>query len=152
MISLKNILVPTDFSEHSAKAVRYGAELAVTFGAELHLLHSVETTPILYGEGDAYLAETDAAQIEVAAVKQLDELRIEPAESLHVKRKVVLGHTFVEIVQYARDHSIDLIVLGTHGRGAIAHMLLGSVAEKVVRKAPCPVLVVRDEEHDFVMP
>jgi universal stress protein A len=152
MISVKNILVPTDFSEHSAKAVRYGAELAANFGADLHLLHAVETTPIMYGEGAAYLPPEATAEIEAAAVKQLDELKIESADNLQVKRKVAQGHPFVEIVRYGKDNAIDLIVIGTHGRGAIAHMLLGSVAERVVRKAPCPVLVVRDEEHDFVMP
>jgi nucleotide-binding universal stress UspA family protein len=62
------------------------------------------------------------------------------------------GTPFVEIVRYARREVIDLIVMGTHGRGAIAHMLLGSVAERVIRKAPCPVLTVRPEEHEFVMP
>ena len=59
---------------------------------------------------------------------------------------------FVEIIRYARENNIDLLVLGTHGRGAIAHMLMGSVAEKIVRKAPCPVLTVRHPEHEFVMP
>ena len=62
------------------------------------------------------------------------------------------GHPFVEILSDAKQHDIDLIVMGTHGRGAIKHMLLGSVAEKVVRKAPCPVLTVRHPDHEFVMP
>ena len=159
MISLHRILVPTDFSDHSEKAVRYGAELAAKFGAELHLLHAVETTAIIYGEGAAMYGDSVAffpaeiaAEAETAAVKQLDDLKIDSADDLQVIRSVALGHPFVEIVRYAKDNAIDLIVVGTHGRGAIAHMLLGSVAEKVVRKAPCPVLVVRDEEHDFVMP
>ena len=63
-----------------------------------------------------------------------------------------VGHPFVEIVRYAREHEIDLIVMGTHGRGPIGHMLMGSVAEKVVRKAPCPVLTVRHPEHRFEYP
>ena len=62
------------------------------------------------------------------------------------------GPPFLEIVRYAQEANIDLIVLGTHGRGGLAHMLLGSVAEKVVRKAPCPVLTVRHPEHEFVAP
>ena len=93
-----------------------------------------------------------AAEAEVAAVKQLDDLKIDSADDLQVIRRVAQGHPFVELVRYAKDNAIDLIVVGTHGRGAIAHILLGSVAEKVVRKAPCPVLVVREPEHDFVMP
>ena len=80
------------------------------------------------------------------------KLDVPGAEDIEVERLVLEGPAFVEIVRYGKEQNIDLMVLGTHGRGAIAHMLLGSVAEKVVRKAPCPVLVVRDEEHDFVMP
>ncbi len=150
MITLKNILVPTDFSEHSEKAVRYGAELAAKFGAELHLVHAIEATPIMYGEGAYFPPETEA-ELEAAATKQLDALEVE-AEGVTVVRKVVPGHPFVEIIRYAKETDAGLIVIGTHGRGAIAHMLLGSVAEKVVRKAPCPVLTVRDEEHEFVLP
>lgn len=150
MITLKRILVPTDFSEHSDKAIRYGAELASKFGAELHLIHTIESTPIMYGEGAYFPPETEA-EIEASARKQLEAVEV-PAEGVTVKREVVPGHPFVEIIRYAREHDIGLIVIGTHGRGAIAHMLLGSVAEKVVRKAPCPVLTVRDEEHEFVHP
>jgi nucleotide-binding universal stress UspA family protein len=151
MITLKKILVPTDFSEHSAKAVLYGAELAKKFGAELHLMHAVEMTPLMYGEGAYVTPETDA-EIEAFAAKQLEKLVVDSGDNLKVVRKIQHGHPFVETVRYAKENDIGLIVIGTHGRGAIAHMLLGSVAEKVVRKAPCPVLVVRDEEHEFVMP
>ena len=69
-----------------------------------------------------------------------------------VERVTVVGHAFVEILQYASGNDIDLIVMGTHGRGAVKHMLLGSVAEKVVRKAPCPVLTVRHPGYEFIMP
>ncbi len=151
MITLKTILVPTDFSEHSAKALLYGSELAKKFGAELHVLHAVEQTPLMYGEG-AYVAPETEAEIEAAASKQLEGLLADSSDDLKVVRKVQHGHPFVETIRYAKEHDIGLIVLGTHGRGAVAHMLLGSVAEKVVRKAPCPVLTVRDEEHEFVMP
>jgi nucleotide-binding universal stress UspA family protein len=151
MVTLKKILVPTDFSEHSAKAVRYAAELAAKYGAELHLFHSVETIPIAYTEGP-YVPTEVVAEMEAAAVKRLDEVKIESADDLQVVRKVVQGQPFIEIVRYATDNMTDLIVIGTHGRGAIAHMLLGSVTEKIVRKAPCSVLVVRSEQHDFVMP
>ncbi len=152
MINLKKILVPTDFSEHSEKAVLYGTELATQFGAELHLLHAFEEAPIMYGEGGAYFTPEMTHDMKVAAQKHLDEVKVDTADGVHVVRKVCYGHSFVEIIKYAKENAIDLVVLGTHGRGAIAHMLLGSVAEQVVRKAPCPVLVVRDQEHDFVMP
>ena len=151
MITLKKILVPTDFSKHSGKAMLYGAELAAKFGAELHLLHAIETTPMMYGEG-AYLPPESEADMEASAVKQLDDLQVDAASGLKIVRKAKHEHPFVETVRYAKENHIGLIVLGTHGRGAIAHMLLGSVAERVVRKAPCPVLTVRDEEHEFVMP
>ena len=90
MISVKNILVPTDFSEHSEKAIRYGVELATNFGADLHLLHAVETTPIMYGEGAAYLPPEATAEIEAAAAKQLDELN-DLDDGLLLKNAAVLG-------------------------------------------------------------
>ncbi|MDA0591348.1 MAG: universal stress protein [Planctomycetota bacterium] len=151
MIKLNKILVPTDFSEHSAAAVRYGAELASKFHAELHLLHCVEQTPILYGEGGAWFNPDAIVAMQAAADKHLQELPVD-AVGVKVVRKCVDGHPFVEVIRYAKTAETDLIVMGTHGRGAIAHLLLGSVAEKVVRKAPCPVLTVRDQEHEFVMP
>ena len=150
MISLEKILVATDFSQHSAKAVHYGAELAAKFGSELHLLHVVEPLPVMYGDG-AYVPQETAAALEAGAVKTLEEITLDAAD-LPVVRKVVEGPPFVEIVRYAKEHAVGLVVVGTHGRGAIAHLLLGSVAERVVRKAPCPVLVVREEEHEFIMP
>jgi len=151
MITLKKILVPTDFSEHSSKAMRYGAELAAKFGAELHLLHVIETTTGMFDEG-AFFPPVTEAELEAAAIKQVDSLKLDVTGQLKIIRRAKHGHPFVEIIRYAKDSEIDLIVIGTHGRGAIAHMLLGSVAEKVVRKAACPVLVVRDREHDFVRP
>ena len=151
MITLKKILVPTDFSEHSNKAALYGAELARKFRAELHLMHSIEMTPLMYGEG-AYIAPETEAEVEAAATLQLEKQLADSVGDLTIVRKIEHGHPFVETIRYAKENDIGLIVLGTHGRGAIAHMLLGSVAEKVVRKAPCPVLTVRDKEHDFVMP
>ena len=135
MIRLSKILVPTDFSQHSANAVRYGAELAAKFGADLHLLHCVEQTPILYGEGGAWISPETIVELQAAADKQLQEVPVD-VDGVNVIRKCVDGHPFVEVIRYAKSEETDLIVMGTHGRGAIAHLLLGSVAEKVVRKAP----------------
>ena len=151
MAKLARILVPTDFSKHSSQAVQYAEELATNCGSELHLVHAVETLPMLYAEGP-YVAPEAEGKMEAAAAKQLNEIELKSADKLPVIRQVVKGHPFVEIVRYAKENHIDLIVIGTHGRGAIAHMLLGSVAEKVVRKAPCSVLVVRGQQHDFLMP
>jgi len=151
MITLQKILVPTDFSDHSEKAIRYGVELATKFHGELHLVHAIDPMPSTYVEGGFFPFES-TAELEASIAEKLDELEVESDAELTTIRKVCVGSPFVEITRYAKENAIDLIVMGTHGRGAIAHMLLGSVAERVVRKAPCPVLVVRDEEHDFVMP
>jgi nucleotide-binding universal stress UspA family protein len=90
---------------------------------------------------------------EIAAAKELDSLQVPRSDEIpHLERAIEMGIPFVEIVRHARKKNIDLIVIGTHGRTGLDHMLLGSVAEKVVRKAPCPVLTVRPEGHQFVMP
>lgn len=155
MIALKSILVATDFGEASGAALAYGRELARTFGATLHVLHVADDVYVRLG-GDAYMAVLPELQkdLEVAAQKQLDELLIDnDPVPLPVKTAVLTSSaTAAAIVQYARDLDIALIVVGTHGRGALAHLLMGSVAERVVRSASCPVLTVRHPEHDFVMP
>ncbi|MBS1820009.1 MAG: universal stress protein [Acidobacteria bacterium] len=155
MMSLKNVLVATDFGEASAAALSYGRELARTFGATLHVLHVADDVYMRLG-GDAYVAVLPELQkdIENAANRQLDELLIDnDAKPLTIKKAVVTSAaTAVAVVQYARDMNIDLIIVGTHGRGTMAHLLMGSVAERIVRTAPCPVLTVREREHDFVTP
>ena len=162
MITLKHILVPTDFSETSEAAAKYGVALARAFNATLHLLHVeprrdlqiiVERELVV----EKYLSDPAAATSPQNAARELlgkilteqeeKELRAE-----YVLRASGLGGPYVEIVRYAKERTIDLIVMGTHGRGFVAHMLMGSVAEKVVRKAPCPVLTVRHPEHEFVIP
>jgi len=155
MLALKTILVPTDFSDASEAALNYGKAMAEAFGASLHLVHVMEDL----------LAQAWAAEVYVASMPQLrEEIDKESRQRLasmltdderrryRVETALLAGNPFVEIVRYAKAHSVDLIVMGTHGRGPIAHMLLGSVAEKVVRKSPCPVLTVRDAQHEFVMP
>src|SRR5207302_3469836 len=104
-------------------------------------------------EGSIPLAADIRADMETRTRAQLQKLLTDAERERFQARFLTLtGSPFVEIVRYAKEQNIDLIVLGTHGRGPIAHMLLGSVAEKVVRKAPCPVLTVRHPEHEFVMP
>jgi nucleotide-binding universal stress UspA family protein len=97
-----------------------------------------------------------AAPVEqfVAAARDALE-RVAKADSvqgLHVRREVREGTPFYEIIRFAREGDVDLIVMGTHGHTGLTHVLLGSVTEKVVRKAPCPVLTVRHPEHEFVHP
>ena len=151
MISIQRILVPTDFSESSNLALRYGKEFAKTFGAELHLLHVIEDT-LLYG-GSMPVPPVVFEEMEKTVREQFKKLVTdEEREDLKARTLSRTGSPFVEICRYAKEENIDLIVIGTHGRGPIAHMLMGSVADRVVHKAPCPVLSVRPEEHEFVMP
>lgn len=154
MIALKRILVATDFSDASEAAVRYGRALAEAFGAALDVLHVMEDPFIFAPTSEGYLPPPHYFdELEKAARDRLEQV-IPPADRPKLKAKLAIkkGSPFVEIVRYAKDADIDLVVMGTHGRGPIAHMLMGSVAEKVVRKAPCPVLTVRHPEHEFVMP
>jgi universal stress protein A len=155
MIDLHRILVPTDFSTHSRNALRYAAAFADRFGAELHLLHVVQDLALFVPDTVA-VSPVAAPPLDrlTAAVREalLREVRESGLEGRAVCLEVREGTPFEEIVRYAREKAVDLIVLGTHGRTGLAHVLLGSVSEKVVRKAPCPVLTVRHPEHEFVHP
>lgn len=147
MIVLKHILVADDFSPTSSAALTYGRAFARTFGATLHVLHVVE---------NLFLRPTavDPHDIKAARARSLnDRLTHDDRTVLHARAIVETSDAPAEtITAYARTSGIDLIVMGTHGRSAMAQILMGSVAERVVRTAPCPVLTVRHPEHDFVMP
>lgn len=155
MIRLSRILVPTDFSDYSRAALEYGLALAEKFGAEIHLLHVLQDLVGLVPEpGLAFPPPGDyAIELQASAERALAALPGEGAgEGVTITRATRHGPPFLEIIRYAREQEIELIVMGTHGRSGIAHMLLGSVAEKVVRKAPCPVLTVRAADLEFTMP
>jgi nucleotide-binding universal stress UspA family protein len=154
-IALKHILVPTDFSEPSKVALRYATALADRFGACIHLLHAIQSPFEQPWAAEIYAVSM--ADFEQAARRESDTqmaLMLNETERLKYCACLVTeaGPPFLTIVNYAAREAIDLIVMGTHGRGAIAHLLIGSVAENVVRKAPCPVLTVRHPEHEFVTP
>lgn len=155
MIDLKRILVPTDFSEFSQHALTYAVAFAEKFGAELHLMHVVQDigllVPDLVTAAPPMLPSVD--QMTTAARTALDRIAQEhKLELLPLHKHVSQGAPFYEIIRLAREANIDLIVMGTHGRSGLRHVLMGSVSEKVVRKAPCPVLTVRHPEHEFVHP
>jgi nucleotide-binding universal stress UspA family protein len=155
MLAIKTILVPTDFSETSEVAVRYGKSLAETFGAALHVIHVVQEPFAQPWAVEAYgfsLATLQEEWQRDASARVEGILTPEERTALNATLTTVLGHPYVEILRYAQDHSVDLIVLGTHGRGPLGHLVMGSVAERVVRKAPCPVLTVRHPQHQFVLP
>ncbi len=154
MIELARILLPTDFSERGAEATKYACALAEQFNAELHVLHVLPNPDVaVFDFGISPELSEHVQRAKEAAREELERVvDLKWAEGRTIVKTVVEGPAFVEIVRYAREHEIDLIVLGTHGRSGLAHVLLGSVAEKVVRKASCPVLTVRPEGHQFVMP
>jgi nucleotide-binding universal stress UspA family protein len=155
MILLNRILVATDFGEASDAALNYGRDLARTYGATLHVVHVAENVFARYADDGsmAFLPQMQS-DIENAARKRLEGLVTdEDRTMLHAKPVVLTALSTAEaIVEYAKTHNVDIIVMGTHGRRALAHLLMGSVAERVVRMAPCPVLTVRHPEHEFLAP
>lgn len=156
MITLNRILVPTDFSKFSRPALNYGCAMASRFGAELHLLNVCADPAMLIPDtvalGAINLVE-HAAALEKGAQEQLSQLPPDGWENgKEVIRATRTGAPFLEIISYAKDHEIDLIVIGTHGHSGLMHLLMGSVAENIVRKSPCPVMTVKPEGHQFVMP
>ena len=144
----RRILVPVDFSAASLQALASARELAKTTGASLHLFHSVDDVSWRYlGYPLEALAQIQEAVTD-SANEQLRELAIQvQREGLTVESSLVVStRPATAIVTFARENTIDLIVMGTHGRGAMLRMMLGSVAEHVMRTAPCPVMVVRDSK------
>ncbi len=156
MIALKNILVATDFSEAADAAVTYGRALAGAFGATLHVLHVVEDVYLSAYGSEFYVPVDPSVQAEIneSARKQLEALVVDNDQSGPATRTAlrISNAPSATIVDFAKEEHIDLIVMGTRGRRGVAHLLLGSVAERVVRTAPCPVLTVHHPEHEFVTP
>lgn len=147
---LRHILVPVDFSDCSRKAMHYAACFGKQFNAEVTLLHVVVGVPpppqMLIFE-----AETLSAKYHETAAKQLAEWRKEIVSNGTVKAVVRAGvAAHQEIVTAARECNMDLIVIGNHGRTGLARIFTGSTTERVVRYAPCPVLVVREREQEFL--
>ncbi len=156
MAQIKKILYPTDFSEHSLCALPYAKELAKNSSAEIHCLHVVdESYQYWLGAGEAAMPVVmpveDIKSSAQEHMKQFVETHFGDRQD-SVVTNIVTGRPFVEIIHYARGNEIDLIVIATHGHGALASMFLGSVTEKVVRKSSCPVLTVRHPEHKFEIP
>ena len=154
MVALKNILVATDFSEPSGVAMAYGRDLARSYNARLHVLHIVEDVMMRYSSEVGFAVPQMQSDLEEAARRDLAaQITDDDRRTLRVQAVVESGVNIAEaVVNYAKTNDIDLIVTGTHGRGAVKHFLMGSVAERVVRTAPCPVLTVRAHERDFIAP
>ena len=148
VLRMEKILVPLDFSKASRKALKYAVPFAEQFGAKVVLLHVVE--PVVYPATDlGYLAIDETALID-SAKKTMNQLAKNAIKSRLLERTLVrTGKPYQEIVATARGLKVDLIVISTHGYTGLRHAMLGSTAERVVRYAPCPVLTVREHEHEF---
>jgi universal stress protein A len=149
--NLRRILVPTDFSDCSRKALEYAIPLARQFGARLLLLHVLPVSYFVgseFGPVDFPVPEAEWRTSSERELRTLAERTI--GSQVPFDTEVRQGQPMVEITACAVESQADLILLSTHGRTGLRHVLVGSVTENVVRYAPCPVLVVREHEHDFV--
>jgi nucleotide-binding universal stress UspA family protein len=152
VIKLKKVLVPTDFSDSARQALRYGMSFAKEYGAELVLLHVVENLTVGYASdlfpvpmAEVFQEISGYAKTELAKLGEEARRR-----GITVREEVSQGKPSAEIIRFATENEIDVIVLGTHGKGMLDQALFGSTTERVVRRAPCPVLSVRLPEHEFV--
>jgi len=155
MIVLKRILVCTDFSPASQVALDYGRNVARTFGASLRVVHVVENMEARYYVDAGYIPLPDLQKHaeEAARRKLATVVTDDDRKSLHAESTILRSTAPARaIVNYAKDEAIDMIVVGTHGRGGVSRVLLGSIAERVVRTAPCPVLTVHDHERELLEP
>jgi len=149
--TIKKVLVPIDFSDYSKSALKYAVNFAKSFSAEIVLIYVVE--PVIYppdfSMGQIAMPSINA-EWDVRAKEELQKLAISeiPGESV-VKTIIKTGKPFVEIIETAKEENVDLIIIATHGHSGVEHILFGSTAEKVVRKAPCPVLTLREPIKGF---
>lgn len=144
--AIKNILVPIDFSEHSANAVAYAKQLAGLYGAELQLLHAIEEPvyPYFYTPAGGYSVPKQLEELRIKADEALDKVLAEAAgPPVEVEKFVVTGRPSTEIARFASENDSDMIVIATHGLSGLERLLLGSTSEQVVRLADCPVFTVK---------
>jgi nucleotide-binding universal stress UspA family protein len=142
---LQKILVPVDFSDSSKKALRYAIAFARQFGGELDLLYVEEIYPVIADLGPVAIQDLSDARGE------LEELRLTIDERVRSRATVRTGLPHIVIGEVAAELGIDLIIISTHGRKGLQRMFIGSTAERVVRYAPCPVLIVREREREFIL-
>jgi len=150
VIALKRILVTTDFSPESRKAFRYAVAFAKQFGAALDVVSIVEPVPMMSGPEMSPIAVDPSATAKSTKQMLVEWIAREVPSTVRATALVRQGRAFLEIVAVAQQRGADLIVISTHGYSGLMHVFMGSTAERVVRHAPCPVLVVRQHEHDFL--
>jgi len=153
-MQIKTILFPTDFSNGARAAMDHAISLAKDYNAKLILLYVIQDISIAEWYIPSSISVTDLVEdMQKSAWAEMDKWNAEVAARVKdVEKMVIRGVPFVEIIKTAKSKNADLIVIGTHGRTGIDHMLFGSTAEKVVRKSPCPVLTVRIAGKEFTMP
>ncbi|HTI72743.1 MAG TPA: universal stress protein [Candidatus Limnocylindria bacterium] len=146
----ETILIPLDFSKSSDKALEYGKAFARQFEAKLILVHVLEPMVVPAEMGYGFVPPPEDSLPLAVLREKLAKLASSLGTDLNVSSQVRIGRPWSEVVEAAKESSANLLVVATHGRTGLQHVLLGSVAEKIIRHAPCPVLVVRSEERDFV--
>lgn len=153
-MQIKTILFPTDFSNGARAAMDHAISLAMDYQAKLILLYVIQDISIAEWYIPSTLAVADLTEdMRKSASQEMDKWIAEVSAKVNdVEKMIARGVPFVEIIKTAKEKSADLIVIGTHGRTGIDHLLFGSTAEKVVRKAACPVLTVRIAGKEFKMP
>lgn len=147
---LRNILVPIDFSDYSKNALKYAVQFAKQFSSKLLLVYVVEPMiyPADFSMGQVAIPSNDI-DLHARAEEELKKLANEINEGIVIDTIIKTGKPFVEIIDTASEKDIDLIIIATHGHTGVEHLLFGSTAEKVVRKAPCPVLTLREPIKGF---
>ncbi|HVN22970.1 MAG TPA: universal stress protein [Syntrophorhabdales bacterium] len=141
----RNILVPLDFSDYTDEIMNIAVQIAVKFGSAIHLLHVIPNMDY-FTPYESFLSAESLVNIQRDIEREVGKDMEEVAQKIKdipVTKEIHTGVVSLEIIDYVRTEKIDLVVMGTHGRGGLEHILIGSVAEKVVRKSPCPVLTVR---------
>jgi universal stress protein A len=150
MISIQGVLVPVDFSKESLLAAKFGASMAEEYKTRLYVLHVMEPIhPSLRG----YIADFEAFQQKMIAQAREDLENVIPKsvkDRIPVECILEMGNPTYVIVEKAKELGVDVVVIATHGRTGLAHVMLGSVAEKVIRHAPCPVFVIRNPKDKYV--
>ena len=145
MYDVKKILFPVDFSSNSYQVADYVISFARKFDAHIYLIHVLECLVPLQGFYIPHISvETLEEDLKKAADKKMEEfIHKKMQDSRAITSQVIIGIPHVEILKMAQEQGIDMIIMGTHGWTGLEHVIFGSVAGKVVRKAPCPVLTVR---------
>jgi universal stress protein A len=150
----KKILVPLDFSDYTDEIMNVAVQIAEKFGSTMHLLHVIPNMDY-FTPYESFLSAENLVSIQRDIEREVEkdmEVVVKKLKDIPVAKTIHAGVAFLEIVNYVRTENIDLVVMGTHGRGGLEHILIGSVAEKVVRKSPCPVLTIRPAGKQLPLP